>query len=112
MSHTTHTGHTIEAGRKADIMKAFASGVDVQTHARGGNWIDCTTPTWDWVDFDYRIKPEVSPFRYYNLYYDDKGGLHIGATHETELDCHKASPEVIKQYGWTYIGTYQVKVMI
>ena len=45
---------------KIKVMLAFVNGEPLQIkNYSSGNWInfDGQEPLWDWVDFDYRIKP-------------------------------------------------------
>lgn len=53
------------------VMEHFDRGGKVQLKFTGDHydWKDCIhSPTWDWVDFDYRIKPEpkVIPWTFEN----------------------------------------------
>ena len=45
-------------------MEAYADGKKVQKQDINGLWIDCDNPMFDWVSFNYRIKPgpKYGPF--------------------------------------------------
>lgn len=52
-----------ETSKAVAVMQAFADGKQVEAAARRHgaqprNWMPATTPIWDWVGYDYRIKPE------------------------------------------------------
>lgn len=50
---------------KIAVMTAYVNGELIQEMQRGsGLWHDSYLPTWDWVDFSYRIapKPAYTPF--------------------------------------------------
>ena len=41
------------------VMKHFDNGGEVEINSRNGNyWTKITSPSWDWVYHEYRIKPE------------------------------------------------------
>lgn len=41
------------------IMQAFAEGKKIETkHESRKDWESCSKPSWDWIHWDYRIKPE------------------------------------------------------
>lgn len=45
---------------KINVMQAYGEGKKIEAmHLRGGEWraVDC--PTWDWYNYDYRIKVEI-----------------------------------------------------
>ena len=42
---------------KITIMQAYANGEELQFKYRD-TWKQVNTPNWDWVQYDYRIKPE------------------------------------------------------
>lgn len=45
---------------KITIMQAYVDGKKIETKFVGGtNWEEVTSPAWDWVSFDYRIKQAV-----------------------------------------------------
>ena len=55
-----------ELKRKIDVMTAYVNGEPIQEMQRGSGcgWHDSYFPTWNWVDFSYRIapKPAYTPF--------------------------------------------------
>lgn len=52
--------------RMIHVMQAFTEGKEIECRFKDCNeWIDDTTPVWDWVEFDYRVKPGKK-FRPYN----------------------------------------------
>lgn len=58
-----------EVKKAAEIMLAFADGAEIQYSHKGQNnwlnWINESSPSFDWQTFDYRIKPEPKyrPFK-------------------------------------------------
>ena len=58
-----------EVKKAAEIMLAFADGAEIQYSHKGQNnwlnWINESSPSFDWQAFDYRIKPEPKyrPFK-------------------------------------------------
>lgn len=58
-----------EAKEAAKVMLAFAEGVEIQYSHKGQNnwlnWINESSPSFDWQTFDYRIKkePKYRPFK-------------------------------------------------
>lgn len=46
-----------EAGKMAEVMKAYAEGKDVQLYI-GGDWITIEDPKFNNFEVEYRIKPE------------------------------------------------------
>ena len=53
-----------EIKEAAKVMEAYADGKKVQKQDINGLWIDCDNPMFDWVSFNYRIKPgpKYGPF--------------------------------------------------
>lgn len=50
---------------KIEVMKAYEEGKTIQAFdLEQGKWVNCHNPTWNWLSFDYRIKPE-SKYRPY-----------------------------------------------
>ena len=43
-----------------EVMLAYVNGQRIQFHKRGSksDWEDTTLPLWDWINYEYRIKPE------------------------------------------------------
>lgn len=49
------------ARERAEVMLAFAEGKTIQClgrYLKGDTWDDAAHPSWNWTDFDYRIKRE------------------------------------------------------
>jgi hypothetical protein len=43
---------------KIEVMRAFARGEKIETqHKLLNEWHPDSTPTWDWANYNYRIKP-------------------------------------------------------
>jgi hypothetical protein len=40
------------------VMQAYQSGDLIEFLGVDGDWHPATMPTWNWVDFNYRIKPD------------------------------------------------------
>lgn len=50
---------------KIEVMKAYEDGKTIQSYdIEQDKWVNCHNPTWNWLGFDYRIKPE-SKYRPY-----------------------------------------------
>lgn len=50
------------------VMKAFTEGKTIQCKENGRDaWYDCS-PAWDWANYEYRIKPELT----YRPYHSDE----------------------------------------
>lgn len=48
------------ARKQAEVMVAFAEGKTIQVRDganRAIEWVDQPAPLWDWIYFNYRIKP-------------------------------------------------------
>lgn len=44
---------------KIAIMQAFEDGKEIEYRDNTKNdWLDAKSPLWDWIDYDYRIKPQ------------------------------------------------------
>ena len=41
-----------------EVMKHFANGGEVEFETHKDNWVVDYNPTWNWTDFEYRIKQE------------------------------------------------------
>lgn len=59
-----------EARKAAEVMMAFADGKEVEFLDPLGNWSSDTTPTFNWFNFDYRIKPKQKPKPTYRPFKD------------------------------------------
>lgn len=54
---------------KIAVMQAYEDGKQIQFSNNNNEWKDWTIPlepTWNWVDYDFRIKPEDKPVRMTN----------------------------------------------
>jgi len=49
-----------ETKQAREVMQAFEGGAEIESKAerREGAWFYADDPCWDWVDYNYRIKPE------------------------------------------------------
>ena len=57
---------TIEKIREAaKVMEAYANGKKIQYLDEYNEWIDATNPSFDWINYIYRIKPQQKyrPFK-------------------------------------------------
>lgn len=45
---------------KIEIMQAFVDGkpIEVRFTSHIGDWYTCVDPTWDWLNCEYRLKPD------------------------------------------------------
>lgn len=53
------------------VMQAYADGKKIEFLGREWEvnvWEECTSPLWDWTNFDYRIKPEQEYRPYINTH--------------------------------------------
>ena len=46
-----------EIDKMIKVMQAFADGEKIEEYY--GDWYDTLTPSWNWADFNYRIKPDT-----------------------------------------------------
>lgn len=61
-----------QARHNASVMIAFADGKEIQVSPKGDDeWWDCENPTWRFVRFDYRVKPEERKPIEVELWVDD-----------------------------------------
>ena len=44
-----------------DLIVAWANGKKIEARLKGGEWHELSTPTWNGIDIEYRIKPETKP---------------------------------------------------
>lgn len=53
--------------KKIEIMKAYSEGKHIESRTIGGieDWEECFTPTWNFEEFEYRVKPRQ--IRSYNI---------------------------------------------
>ena len=42
-----------------EVMQAYDRGEQIQLSKKDGNWICTKNPNWDWLNFDYRVKPKT-----------------------------------------------------
>ena len=42
-----------------EVMQAYERGEQIQLSKKDGNWICTKKPNWDWLNFDYRVKPKT-----------------------------------------------------
>lgn len=40
------------------VMQAWAEGEEIECCDRNDEWKPCLSPAWNWVDFEYRVKPK------------------------------------------------------
>ena len=80
------------------VLQAFKEGKAIQFRDSGNsstdeNWGCALKPSWDWVTFDYRVKPE--PRRIWvNMYVNDRTPrTHFYTLEEAQ---HAASPDCIE----------------
>ena len=43
---------------KIEVMQAYERGEQIQTKCYSIDWIDIVSPNWDWINYDYRVKPK------------------------------------------------------
>jgi hypothetical protein len=51
----------IEETKKAiEVMQAFVDGKSIETRRqiKQGAWLPASDPSWKWVEWEYRVKPE------------------------------------------------------
>ena len=49
----------MELKKMIEIMQHFENGGEVEINSKNGNcWTKITSPSWDWVYHEYRIKPK------------------------------------------------------
>ncbi len=52
------TPDTTTTEGKIVVMQAHANGADIEYKSKsGGDWNRATTPTWDWSNAKYRVRP-------------------------------------------------------
>ena len=44
-----------------DLIVAWANGAKIEARLNGGEWHELTTPAWNGIDTEYRIKREPKP---------------------------------------------------
>ena len=50
-----------------EVMQAYDRGEQIERRARcGNNWFLSPVPSWDWVQYDYRVKPKPTYRPYKN----------------------------------------------
>ncbi len=66
-----------------EIMEAYASGKIIQfRNVNKTDWIDATTPTWDWLQHTYRIKPSPT----YRPWRAEEVPVGVKYKHQNETD--------------------------
>jgi len=60
---------------KIAVMQAFEAGKAIEHTVKGKSlpWLDTDEPWWDWVSYEYRVKPEPLTF-WVNVYPDGTHG--------------------------------------
>ena len=52
---------------KIEVMQAYEEGKTIQVYdLERHEWMDCHSPAWNWLGFDYRIKPSTNAWRPYD----------------------------------------------
>jgi len=83
-----------ELNRKIAVMEASKTQ-EIESRALHGQciaWDACSIPTWDWNNFDFRVKP-VEPAR---LYRSALGGIYCAPEVEVVAEYIELTPEVKK----------------
>ena len=85
-----------ETKKAIEVMQHYADGGDVQLRSsEGERWFDLAsmcTPRWQWVTFEYRIKP--TPRTFYAVDYNSSGvasSQFIGPLHSTPAAAFSSS---------------------
>lgn len=101
-----------EARRKADVMLAFAEGMEIECRYNGDSddsWERIVFPTWDWSAFDYRIaqpkKRKVEKWQWV-LEFKDKRQQWLTARFYADIpkeDADNLDCIVIQRADWTRI---------
>lgn len=71
------------AKQQAEVMIAFAEGKPIQYMIFANNgieWTDISEPLWDWIRFDYRIRPAEPKKVKLEAWIDPRGGMHFFTT--------------------------------
>jgi len=60
------------------VMQAFEAGKAIEHTVKGKSlpWLDTDEPWWDWVSYEYRIKPEPL-IAWVNVYPDGYGSAYV-----------------------------------
>jgi len=69
----------MDTKEKIEVMKAYDEGKTIEFSPRKSvysrpKWDFCPNPQWDWIGFEYRVKPEPREW-YINMYAD--GRVHM-----------------------------------
>lgn len=68
-------GKNMTTEEKIAVMQAYVDGKKIQAKTFGAdNWMDCIVePSWNWVVYDYRVKPEAKyrPYKDYREMVED-----------------------------------------
>ena len=63
---------------KIEVMQAFARGEEIEQCERlFDNWYASPLPSWNWKEFDYRIKPKEPVYEYQYAFKDEDGNAKI-----------------------------------
>jgi len=60
-----------------DLIVAWANGKKIEARLKGGEWHELSTPAWNGIDTEYRIKPEPHPDFVKRFYLES----HLGVGH-------------------------------
>lgn len=79
---------------KIEVMQAFVAGQPIEARALGSPvvWYNCETPNWNWLDSDYRVKPQ--PRRVWVNYWPGSDAISVHATKEDALRLRLDTPPV------------------
>ena len=91
----------MELKKMIEIMQHFENGGEVEISSKNGDcWTKITSPSWDWVYHEYRIKPEKQKITIEKWLCSDKqGGLVVIETTNIEEYTYIAKKlKLIKSY--------------
>ena len=73
--------------KKIAVMQAFEAGKAIEHTVKGKSlpWLDTDEPWWDWVSYEYRVKPEPLTL-WVNIYSEGD----YGRPRDTEEEARKA----------------------
>ena len=76
----------MELSEMIKVMQHFEDGGEIEINSKNGNcWTKITSPSWDWVYYEYRIKPEKQKVTIEKWLCSDKqGGLVVIETTNIE----------------------------
>ena len=68
----------MELKKMIEIMQHFENGGEVEISSKNGDcWTKITSPSWDWVYHEYRIKPEKQKITIEKWLCSDKQGSFV-----------------------------------